>query len=69
MPDGDERRRESEAHRQAFLERARNMAADEFRKRNYEGVVDLLSPFEDMLSEADKNKIGLARRRMVPPKG
>jgi hypothetical protein len=59
----DERRWESETHRQAFLERARNMAADEFRKQNYRKVVELLSPFEDILSEADKSKIGLARRR------
>lgn len=63
----DGRRRESEAHRQAWLDRARNMAADEFRKQNYGRVVELLSPFEDILSEADKSKIGLARRRVTPP--
>ena len=65
----EERRRESEAHRQAFLDRARNMAADEFRKQNYERVVELLSPFENILSEADKSKIDLARRRAARPKG
>ena len=64
----DQRRRESEAHRQAFLERARNKAADEFRKQNYGRVVELLSPFEDILSEADKSKMRLARGRVVRPK-
>jgi hypothetical protein len=44
------------------------MAADEFRKQNYGQVVELLSPFEDILSESDRRKIGLARKRAVPPK-
>jgi hypothetical protein len=64
----DRVRLEREAHRKAWLERARNMAADEFRKQNYGQVVELLSPFEDILSESDRRKIGLARKRAVPPK-
>jgi hypothetical protein len=64
----DRVRLEREAHRKAWLERARNMAADEFRKQNYGQVVELLSPFEDILSGSDRRKIGLARKRAVPPK-
>jgi len=44
------------------LERARNMATEEFRNHNYKKVLELLSPFEDILSEADKMKVKLARK-------
>jgi hypothetical protein len=55
-------RQERAGHRQAFLASARNAAANEFRRRNYGKVVELLSPFEDILSDADREKIRLARK-------
>jgi len=59
----EQARQEKEGHRQAFLRTASNTAADEFRKRNYRKVVELLAPFEDILSEADREKVRLARKR------
>jgi hypothetical protein len=59
----EQARQEKEEHRRAFLEKARNTAADEFRKRNYRKVIELLTPFEDILSEADREKVRLARKR------
>jgi hypothetical protein len=64
----EERRRkqavqEKEDHRRAFLARARSLAADQFRQRNYQKVVELLSPFENILSKADREKVRIARER------
>jgi hypothetical protein len=57
-----QRREEKVTHRRAFLVRARNEAAAEFRNRNYGKVVGLLAPFEDILSAADREKVRLARK-------
>jgi hypothetical protein len=59
----EQRDQEKAMHRRAFLERARNEANAEFRIRNYRKVVELLEPFEDILSEADRQKVKIARER------
>jgi hypothetical protein len=61
----EQARQEKEGHRQAFLASARNAASAEFRQRNYGKVVELLAPFEDVLSEADREKVRLARKYMA----
>lgn len=59
----DERRREETlGHRKRLFEQTRNIAANEFRKRNFKNVIELLSPFEDLCSQADRKKLKIARR-------
>lgn len=44
------------------LNRARVVAAEAFRRKDYHQVIELLSSFEDILSAADKKKVRLSKK-------
>ena len=59
---GDRLRYDKEQQRLKDLNRARVIAADAFRSKNYQRVIELLTPFEEVLSVADKKKIKLSEK-------
>src|SRR5262245_4166542 len=56
------RRAAHESERLHDLDRARNKASEAFRAKNYSRVISLLTPFTDILTEADKKKIALSEK-------
>ena len=59
---GAKLRYDQEKQRERDLSRAKNEAASAFRNKEYARVIELLSPFSEILSEADKKKIKLCSK-------
>ncbi|MES9906532.1 MAG: hypothetical protein ABW168_28105 [Sedimenticola sp.] len=59
---GQRLRYDQDKQRELDLSHARVEAASGFRKKNYRKVIELLSPFSEILSEADHKKIKLCRK-------
>jgi hypothetical protein len=59
---GSRLRYDQKKQKKRNLNRARNEAASAFREKDYQKVIELLSPYSEILSEADNKKIHLCRK-------